>query len=63
MAETQLIDLDQYVSSVNVRIGTSKTGSKYSVLVITLDNGLDIEMLLDRPYAAVIDMLLKQNTK
>jgi hypothetical protein len=60
MAQT-IRNIDNIVEEVSIKEGVSKLGNAYSVLMIKLTNGINIEYMPEKPYQEIIQMLLKDN--
>jgi hypothetical protein len=64
MATPQIQAIDDLIAESNIVTQVSaKSGNSYDMLQIKLINGLDIELFIDRPYMAILKMLLKENNK
>jgi len=55
-------DITNVVSQVRLETKVSAKGSKYTMLILRMDNGQEVELLLDRAWANYL-ALLKQTQK
>lgn len=56
-------NMDGIITEINWVTKMSKGGNPYSMLVVVLDNGVEMEMFVDRAYGQIITMLLKGEKK